>query len=74
MALSTPPRDLSFSELARMARAFDEVDDAEGGRRWPAVRFVEFVRDEMAASGKRIEPAGRPNGANVRKQSPLEEL
>lgn len=60
MALSAPPRELTVAELARMASAFDSLHDAESGRRWPAIRFVEYVRHELAAAGVRTEPAGRP--------------
>ena len=62
MALSAPARELTIAELSRLASAFDALDDAEGGSRWPAARFVEYVRHELAARGQRIEPAGRPNG------------
>jgi hypothetical protein len=62
--MSAPPRlrELTIAELSRMARSFDALDDAEGGRRWPASRFVECVRLELASAPHRIEPAGRPNG------------
>ena len=60
VGMSAPGRDLTMAELSRLAAAFDALDDAEGGRRWPAARFVEYVRDELAARGQRIQPAGRP--------------
>jgi hypothetical protein len=42
---------LSLELLGRMAREFDQLS-AEDGRDWPAVRFVEWLRDEWRATAE----------------------
>jgi hypothetical protein len=40
---------LDLQQLGRMARELDQIS-RESGRDWPAVRFVEWLRDEWRAS------------------------
>lgn len=70
MSLAAPPRELTVAHLSRMAAAFDALDDSEGGSRWPAIRFVEYVRHELDAAGCRTEPVGRPGRKHRDREEP----
>jgi hypothetical protein len=46
---------LDLVTLGRMARTLDQIS-REDGRTWPAVRFVEWLADELRASAQSDKP------------------